>query len=84
MLRLTSKDVIMTSPDLHQHKNMLMMFSFQLFADRQNKGGVICYVGWAGPRGTLGFIQFWKVASFQVGVSQLEPFLEEIEKERRE
>ena len=28
---------------------MLMMFSFQLqylcFADRQNKGGVICYVG---------------------------------------
>ena len=67
---------------------MLMMFSFQLqyfcFADRQNKGGVICYVGWPGPRGTLGFIQFWKVASFQVGVSQLEPFLVEIEKERRE
>ena len=60
-----------------------MMFSFQLqylcFADRQNKGGVICYA-----RGTLGFIQFWKVASFQVGVSQLEPFLVEIEKERRE
>ena len=65
---------------------MLMMFSFKLqylcFADRQNKGGVICYVGRA--RGTLGFIQFWKVASFQVGVSQLEPFLVEIEKERRE